>query len=299
MIVSFVKHRNWYYLFSGTLVILAAAAILLWGLKLGIDFTGGTLWEVNFNNPTQAGTVNSFLKDEGIKDIVVQQGDQNDVLMRIPSITEPDHQRIASDMKAKLGDFKEQRFDSVGPLIGKELQGKAFLASFIAVIGIFIYILIAFRKVERVTSVWKMSLATIIALVHDVIITVGVFAVLGRFMNVEVGLPFVAAVLTIFGYSVNDTVVVFDRIRENAMKPIAIKQVMDELIDTSLRQTLARSLITSLVVILSLLVIFIFGGESLRYFSLALLVGIGFGTYSSIFVASMLLSTFQKRRRIA
>ncbi len=276
-------------------MVAAIAAISVWGLKLGIDFTGGTLWEIKFSQSVEASRIQAVFESESIRNAQIQSGDQNNFLIRIKPLTEEEHQNLSAKITESAGQFEELRFDSVGPLIGKELQTKAFQASAIAVAGIFLYVLIAFRKVERVTSPWKMSLATILALVHDIVITVGVFAVLGKFLNVEIGLPFIAAILTILGYSVNDTVVVFDRIRENSLKAAAIKQDFNNLIDNSLNQTLARSIITSLIVILSLLAIFLWGGESLRYFSLALLIGIGFGTYSSIFIASMFLATFHKK----
>lgn len=294
--MSFVKHKKWYYIFSGILMVIAIGVILLWGLRLGIDFTGGTLWEIKTSQGVEEEALRKVFEANSMPDALIQKGDDNNFLIRIQTLDEKQHQKISMELKNSIGEFNELRFDSVGPLIGKELQTKAIQASLIAVVGIFIYVLIAFRKVQRVTSVWKMSLAAIVALLHDIIITVGVFAILGHFLNVEIGLPFIAAILTIFGYSVNDTVVVFDRIRENALKATALRQSLDDLIDVSLAQTLSRSMITSVLVMLSLLVIFIWGGESLRYFSLTLLIGIGFGTYSSIFVASMLLSTFQKHK---
>jgi preprotein translocase subunit SecF len=189
---------------------------------------------------------------------------------------------------------EEIRYDSVGPSIGVELKRKAISAIFWVLIAIVIYISIAFSKVSKPVASWKFGLSALIAMFHDVIITVGVFAILGKYFGVEINTPFVAATLTVLGYSVHDTIVVFDRIRENLPKS---DQDFIGTVNSSLNQTLIRSLNTSLTVLLTLIAIIIFGGASIRSFALALTIGIFIGTYSSIFVASPLLVVWEKFKK--
>ncbi len=184
----------------------------------------------------------------------------------------------------------------VSSVISSELKRKAFGAVAMAVLGVALYIAWAFRKVSFPVESWKYGVAAVMALVHDVVITVGVFAFLGKFKGVEVNIPFIAALLTILGYSVNDTIVVFDRIRENLLKAGA-KDDFEETVNQSIRETLARSINTSLTVLVVLVSIILFGGESIRDFALALFVGIFFGTYSSIFIASAFIVELWKSKK--
>lgn len=196
------------------------------------------------------------------------------------------------------GNIEEKRFDSIGPVIGGELKNSAIWATIIALIAIVLYIGWAFRKVSRPVSSFKYGIAATIALFHDVIITLGIFSVLGHFYNVEIGVSFVAAILAILGYSVNDTIIVFDRTRENLLKS-GIDD-FEEVVNKSVNETMVRSLNTSFTTLLVLFALYLFGGETIKYFIVALLVGIAFGTYSSIFIASPLLVSWQRwslRRR--
>lgn len=206
--------------------------------------------------------------------------------------------------EVSLGDIKietsggpkiqEERFDSIGPSIGRELKTKSFYAIIIVIAAIIAYIAWAFRKVGRPVASWKYGVIAVIALIHDVIITCGIFAVLGHYFNIEINTPFVAAVLTILGYSVNNTIVVFDRVRENLHR---YQGDFEETINMSINETLARSINTSLTTLLILLAVFFFGGETVKYFVLALVVGIMAGTYSSVFLSSPLLVTWQNLSR--
>ncbi len=189
---------------------------------------------------------------------------------------------------------EEIRFDSVGPSIGQELRNKSFNTIFLVLIIIILYISLVFRKVSKPVSSWKYGIASIVALFHDVLIVLGVFAVLGKFYNVEINTPFIAALLTVLGYSVNDTIIVFDRIRENLPRSV---ENFTNTINKSVNQTLVRSLNTSFTTLLVLLAIIIFGGGSIREFVLALAIGIFIGTYSSIFVASPVLVWFDRKRK--
>ncbi|NTU98432.1 protein translocase subunit SecF, partial [Candidatus Falkowbacteria bacterium] len=225
-----------------------------------------------------------------------------DMILRFQDSTEEKHQAVLSSLdklaktKSKDNKVEETRFDSVGPSIGQELKQKSVNAIFFVLLAIVLYISWAFRKVSKPIASWKYGMAALIALSHDTIITLGVFSVLGKFYNVEINTPFVAAILTVIGYSVHDTIVVFDRIRENLPKS---HSDFEGTVNVSLNQTLVRSVNTSVTVLLTLVAVTVFGGESIRTFALALTVGIAIGTYSSIFVASPILVVWEKWRQKA
>jgi preprotein translocase subunit SecF len=261
---------------------------------LGIDFTGGSLLEIKFaDNVLDNQAIKNKLAPLNLGDINVQPTAEKSVILRTKDIDEPTHQKV---LKA-LGNVEEQRFESVGPVVGSELKSRAFYAIALTMLAIVLYIAWAFRKVSRPIASWKYGVATLVALVHDVIIPVGFFSILGHFMGVEIDLLFVTAVLTILGFSVHDTIVVFDRIRENLRR--GGSGDFEATVDKSIHQTLTRSINTSLTVLLTLLAVYIFGGETIKYFALALLVGIIFGTYSSIFIASPVLVVWEgwKKRK--
>ncbi|HUT21792.1 MAG TPA: protein translocase subunit SecF [Candidatus Bipolaricaulota bacterium] len=295
-----IQKRKIYLSISSVLVLLSILSLIAWGLKPGIDFTGGSLLEARFNGietPTgqDVRTKLAELNLEG--DVIVQQSGDNGLLIRMKVDDEQNHQAVLDKLKESynVGDsqnVEELRFESIGPSIGAELQKKAVLAVLLVLVAIVLYIAWAFRKVSWPIASWKYGVIAIIALFHDILITLGVFSVLGHFANIEVGLPFVAALLTILGYSVNDTIVVFDRVRENLAK--FGKSDFEKLVNDSVNSTFVRSLNTSMTTLLVLLVIFIFGGMSIKYFALALMIGILSGTYSSIFIASPLLVVWQK-----
>jgi preprotein translocase subunit SecF len=290
--MNIIRYRAIYFIISGLLILASVFALAKWGLKLGNDFTGGTLIEAEFKGEVLG---NQAIKDKlsqfNLGDINVQPIGNNGVLLRMKDIDEQTHQNILG----ALGNVTEKRFELVGPIVGQELKQRAFYAIGLTLIMIVLYIAWAFRKVSRPVTSWKYGVATLIALMHDVVIPVGVFSLLGHFGGVEVGLLFVTAILTILGFSVHDTIVVFDRIRENLRRGGG--RDFEETVDISVRQTLGRSINTSLTVILALLAVYFFGGESIRYFVLALLVGIAFGTYSSIFIASPVLVVWEKWKR--
>jgi preprotein translocase subunit SecF len=281
------------------LFVLAVASLVLWGLKFGIDFTGGSLLQVKFKGERPAVTqIEETLKSDSavgqLNSLIIQPVGATDMELRFQETSEETHKAVVASL-AKLagvdGQLEEMRFDSVGPSIGKELKQKSVNAIFFVLIAIVIYISVAFRKVSKPVASWKYGLSALIALAHDAIITLGVFAALGRFSSVEINTPFVAAILTVIGYSVHDTIVVFDRIRENLPRS---NEDFEGTVNTSLNQTLVRSINTSLTVILTLVAVLVFGGESIRPFALALTIGIAIGTYSSIFVASPLLVVWEK-----
>ena len=290
--MNIIKYRTIYFSFSAILFIASIIFLSIWGLKLGNDFTGGSLLEVNFSGEMPS---NQAIKDKlvslNLGDINIQPSENQSVILRLKDVDEQVHQDI---LKA-LGSVEEKRFETIGPVVGQELKTRALYAIALTLLAIVLYIAWAFRKVSRPIASWKYGVATLIALMHDVIIPVGVFAVLGHFYGIEVGLLFVTAVLTILGFSVHDTIVVFDRIRENLRK--GGSKNFEETVDKSINQTLTRSINTSLTVVLTLLAVYFFGGQTIKYFTLALLIGVIFGTYSSIFIASPVLVAWEKRSR--
>ncbi len=296
-----IQKRNIWLGISGVLFVVFLTALIVWGLKLGIDFTGGSLLEVKFigSRPT-ASQVASGLAELKLNSLIVQPVGEQDMLLRFQETTEEIHQAILSKLSdlakqaQQNNSIEEQRFESVGPSIGAELKAKSLWAIFFALIAMLAYITYSFRKVSKPIASWKYGSAAIIAMFHDAIITVGIFAVLGKFFNVEINTAFVAAVLTVIGYSVHDSIVVFDRVRENLPKS---DLDFAGTVNTSLNQTLIRSLNTSLTSLLVLIAIILFGGASIRTFALALAIGIFIGTYSSIFVASPLLVVWEKLKK--
>jgi preprotein translocase subunit SecF len=288
---NIISKTKYAYIFSITLTVLCVMAIFTWGLKFGIDFTGGTLMEVKFENNLPVNTeLEETLKELSLKSLTLQSTGNNSVLIRYASEDDKINQTVLTALSEKYPDSKNLRTDYANASVSGELKTKSLMAIFWAVAGIMAYVAWAFRRVSHPVASWKYGAGAVIALVHDILITVGVFSVLGHFWGVEVGVPFVAALLTILGFSVHDTIVVYDRTRENLQRSSA-KEKFPEIVNRSLNETLVRSINTSLTVIITLLAIYIFGGESIKYFSLALLVGIVFGTYSSIFIASALLVT--------
>jgi preprotein translocase subunit SecF len=292
--------RTWVWFgISGTLMVVSIIALALWQLRLGIDFTGGSLSTIRFSqNPPNVEQLREVVQGAVGGDVTVQATDSGSYLIRFQDTTEATHQKLVTALSEGYKNEEgkpivtEERFESIGSAIGQELRGKAFLAIGMVLLFIMLYIAWAFRKVSYPVKSWKYGTAAIIALFHDVIITLGIFAFLGKFAGVEVGLPFVAALLTIVGYSVHDSIVVFDRVRENLTK--LGRMPFDDLVNRSVNETMARSINTSLTVLLTLVAIYFFGGDSIDYFALALLCGIFYGTYSSIFIASPLLVLWEK-----
>jgi len=282
------------FFFSIALTILAVAAITVFGLNFGVDFRGGSLMEISFQSKPEAHVVQKNILESGIKSSV-SPSEENSLIIKTEQLSEEEHQRILASLQSDFGQIEEKRFDSIGPVIGKELKEKSLTAIIIVLACIIVYIAIVFRKLARVLSPWAMGLSATAALVHDIIIPMGVFAILGRLYNVEITAVFVAAVLTILGYSVSDTVVVFDRVRENIIRG-KTREEFGKTVHLSIMQTLSRSLSTTFTTLLSLVAIYVFGGETVKYFALALIIGIFLGAYSSIFIASPILVWWTKKR---
>lgn len=291
--MNFVAWRKISYAISGILVAASFAALLVWGLPLGIDFTGGSLMELEFTEaaPSQD-AVRERIAPLDLGEVQIQQTGGRGMLLRTRYMDEETHQKVLSAIREANPNVTEKRFVSIGPTIGNELKQKSIWAILLVLIMIVIYIAVVFRHVSHPVQSWKYGIVAIIALIHDVAIPTGLFAYLGRFQHVEISALFISALLTILGFSVHDTIVVFDRVRENLRKRTSGS--FEGAVNLSVRETITRSINTSLTLLFVLLTLFFFGGDSTKYFSLALIVGTTVGVYSSIFVASPLLVTWQK-----
>lgn len=295
--MQIIQRRKYAYAFSLVVMALSVTALVLWGLRLGIDFKGGTLMEVQFVvEPTpEVRQILDTLEPIGLQSLTVQPTENRAVLLRYLSSDENANDQVLEKLQGLDADVKQLRTNFIGGSVSSQIKKNAIAGIILAVIGIALYIAWAFRRVSAPVTSWEYGLGAVIALGHDILVTIGVFAVLGKFYGIEVGVPFIAALLTILGYSVNDTIVVYDRIRENLLREHG-RTDFEETVNRSLNQTLGRSVNTSMTVIITLLTITIFGGESIRYFSLAILIGVSFGTYSSVYVASALLVTRYKMK---
>ncbi len=300
-----ISYRKYTYLFSAALLLAAVTALFLWQLKPAIDFTGGTLIEVGC--PATAQVENCVVPETdeavqklsklGLHGLTVQRAYREETPSLIISYIQSDerqNEKVVSVLRELSPNLVQLRTDFIGASVSEQLKKNTLNAIVAAVAAITLYIAWAFRKVSYFVPSWVYGVGAIVALIHDILIVTGVFSFLGEFAGVEVGVPFVAALLTILGYSVNDTIVVYDRIRENILR-LGRKKKFEELVNRSIRETLARSLNTSITVVTVLVAVMIFGGESLYYFALALLIGVVAGTYSSVFVATALIVTSYNR----
>ncbi len=289
---NFTKYSPVYYIFSGILIIAAVASLVMFGLKFGIEFTGGSNMEIDFSGkrPTNEAIQNA-LSSFNLGDIIIQPTGTNGVILQFRGVDEATHQQILSKIN-ELSQVSEKSFQFIGPSIGQELRNKTEIAIVLALLAITLYIAFAFRKVSKPVASWKYGITSLVALFHDILIPLGVFSVLGKLYNVEITIPIIAALLTILGFSVHDTIVIFDRIRENILRK-GMGQ-FDQIVNWSLNQTIGRSISTVLTVLFVMISLYFFGGQTLKYFALSLIIGITCGAYSSIFIASPLLVSWNK-----
>jgi len=295
---DFLKHTKKYFAISGIFILIGIGSLIAFGLDLGIDFTGGSLLEIRYEKKIPSNElIESAFQNAGIDTHLMQVSDNNSILFRFKDIDEKTHQSLVSGLIINQYPGIELRFDSIGPVIGNELKTRSFQVLAMALIAIVLFVAWAFRKASRFVSSWRFGLIALITLFHDVIITIGLFALISNFtLHATIGVPFIAALLTILGYSVNDTIIIFDRIREH-LTDAKRHYDMKQLINKSLRETITRSINTSATTILVLLAIFFFGGITTQYFVLTLIIGITIGTYSSLFIASPLIYIWMQRER--
>jgi preprotein translocase subunit SecF len=291
--LNIVGRRYWYFGISLVVIIPGMIALLLWGLPLAIDFTGGSLLEVRFDSgdPPAPAEIVELYETLEIGDALVQSAGTTDIIARSKHIDEGTKTTILSEMELQFGGpITVLRFDSVGPSVGTEVAQRAVGAVGLAAVGILAYITYAFRGVPHA---FRFGLAAIIAMLHDVAVVVGVEAILGHFLGWEVDALFLTALLTVIGFSVHDSIVVFDRIREN--QRIHRRLDFETLVNHSIVQTLDRSINTQLTVMLTLLALLLFGGVTTKHFVTILLIGVFSGTYSSIFNAAPILVVWENR----
>ena len=340
--INIIENRRIPFIISGIVFVASLIALVTLQLKPGIDFTGGSLLEVQFTGerPT-IDQVEEVIASADLGNVVIQPAGDDGMILKMRFISEEEHQQLFTvlketfekveaveliteegedvvdgstglevltvegdsevvmlDIETELPDdalsarVLEKRFETIGSVISNELRERSWQAGIAVVLAIVFFVAYAFRRVSKPVSSWKYGITAIIALVHDVTITMGIFALLGYFYGIEIDVPFVVAMLTILGYSVNDTIVVFDRVREKLIKRGRDK--FAETVNMGVNETLIRSINTSVTTLLVLTALFLFGGESVHYFSLALMIGIVLGTYSSIFLASPLLVVWER-----
>ncbi len=294
-----VQYRKIFFTLSALLVLGSIGLGLIFGLKFGTDFTGGSLLEVSYavGQRPALDTAKSSLENLDIGSFSLRPSGENNFILRTRELTPLEKTEVVKNL-AQDGtrEVKEERFNSVGPIAGASLKQKSYWAIGAVLLGIVLFVTFAFRKVSEPVSSWKYGFATITALAHDVVVPTGVYILMGQYFGAEIDLLFVTAILAILGYSVHDTIVVFDRLRENLTHNYEYrsKELFEETVGKSLTQTMGRSINTSITIFVTLLALFIFGSEATHNFALILLIGVVTGTYSSIFIASPLLVTLEK-----
>ena len=282
--MNLMKYKLWYFVLSLVLIVPGLYFLLTSGLKFGIDFTGGALLEYHFQQEIEKDELRKNIADLGVEVGQIIESGPNAYIIRTKPLEQDKINNIKKILSEKYGTLDERRIENVGPTIGKELEKKALLALGLASLAIVLYIAFSFRRVPKPASSWRFGICAILALLHDVLVVVGAFAILGKFLSVEIDTLFVTALLTVIGFSVHDTIVVFDRIRENLLKNVGRR--FTDVANLAVVQTLGRSLNTSLTVVFVLTALLLFGGETIKWFVVALLVGVISGTYSSIFNAT-------------
>jgi len=287
-----IKNKYIFLTISTILVIASVATVAWFGLKPGIDFSGGVSWQLHFQNPPAP---EQLAQNFGTDAVITPQSDGN-FLVRLKELSDADRKAKLAGLAKSFGQVDELQFQDIGPVVGQDLRQKAIWAFVLVLLAISLYVAFAFRRVSRPVSSWKYGVIALITLFHDAIIPTGMFAILGWLFNAEVDTNFVVAILVVIGFSVHDKIVVFDRIRENLRLARVDKADFNELVNTSVNQTIARSINTSLTLILTLLAMLVLGPVALKYFILVILVGTVVGTYSSIFVASPILTIWKGRK---
>ncbi len=291
-----IKHKKIFIGISATLVLLSIISLFVFTPQIGIDFKGGALTEVVYKDSRPAvSDLEAAFKQINFGPVLIQPTGNLGYIVKSSDLSESEHNLLLQTLSQNgKNPLEEKDFNSIGPSVGRELTRKAIIAIILVSLGIIIFIAFAFRKVSKPVSSWKYGLMAIVSLLHDVIIPIGIFSVLSHFYGAEIDTLFVVAALTILGLSVSDTIVIFDRIRENLRNKVF--NTFSETVGRSLDQSYMRSIFTSLTVIIVLLSLFFYGPESTKYFALMLTAGMFFGTYSSIFLASPLLVLLEEKQ---
>ena len=287
--INFVGRRNWYFLISGVIILIGVVSLIVFGLRWGIEFTGGSMITVGFEQEVAQEELRAVMAELGYDDAIIQKTEVGDFLVRTTLLSDEDMMLIRETLNDRFGEEPTVSEPyAVSESIGKEITGYASIAVFVAAIGILLYVTWAFRRLKRP---FRFGVCAIVALVHDVLIVLGIFSLLGVFLDIEINAMFITGVLTVIGYSVNDTIVVFDRIRENMARSTG--SPLETTVNNSIMDTIGRSLNTSLTTLFVLLALFLLGGVTIHNFVLVLLIGVIVGTYSSICIASQLLVVWE------
>lgn len=297
MTIPFIKYSKVWFTVSILTVVIALAAIFTWGIKFGIDFTGGSLMEISFSKvrPTTEQMQQTLVSD-GLKENIIQKTGDDRFIIRTSFLSEDQHQTLLKKIQADYGVngnvVHEESLQTIGSSVSDQLRSRAIGSIIWVNLAIIVYVAYAFRKVSRPVASWKYGALAIVALVHDILVVLGAFSIFGHFFGIQVETDFVLALLTVLGFSVTDTIVVYDRIRENIVHHSAAD--FGGVVNVALNETLMRSLNTTLTVLLPLFALFFLGGETIHNFALALIIGMTSGAYSSIFIASPLLVVVER-----
>jgi len=285
--IKIIEKRKIWYMLSLIVALICGLFIYKNGFRLGIDFTGGTLMELKFEKEIKKESLMNIFQKNNVNNVQIQIGQENRAFIKTANLENEVHKKIIDDIKKEIGAFSEVRFENVGPTVGKDTTQKFLFAMILVSLGIILYLSFSFRKIKRPLSSWYYGFSAVLALIHDMIITTGVFGIAAYFMNWYADSFFVTALLTMISFSVHDTIVIFDRIRENLL--LKDEKNFEAIVNFSVNQSIIRSLITSSIILITLLSLFVFGGSSLKPFVFTLIVGMISGTYSSIFLASPIL----------
>ena len=293
--INFIKYKNIFLVLTLIAVAGCIGAIGFYGLKPGIEFTGGSIMEIEYKDARPASNViQEKIAPLGIKDVsMYSQGDKG-LIIRSETISAETHSKLVTALEA-AGKFDEKSFETIGPVVGKELTSKMTVLVLISLAAMLVYIAIAFKNIRGPINSWQYGIASFFILCHDVLVPLGVFAVLGAFYGVQITIPIITALLIVVGYAINNVIVVYDRIRENLLRDH--KADFAEISNRAINQTLSRQINTSVATLLPVFAIYFFAGASLKYFALALILGIATGTYSSVFLASQILVVWMGVRR--
>ena len=285
-----IGKRFWFFLVSGVVVLASIISLATFGLKAGVEFSSGSLMIISFTQEVDEESIKQELTDVGYKSALIQRTGEGDFLLRLPELSSEVRVALESQLAAKFGALEVKELQSVSPMVATETIRNAAIAVAISIIGILLYIAWAFRKMP---NPFRYGTCAVIALIHDVIIALGTFSILGGILGWQIDLMFVIGILTVIGYSINDTVVIFDRIRENLFKDKGSD--FEEVVNNSLVETLGRSLNTSLTTLFVVVALLLFVGEPIQNFAVVMLIGIIAGTYSSICIAAPLLVVWRRK----
>jgi preprotein translocase subunit SecF len=287
--IDIMGKRNWFFLISGLLVLISIISLATVGLKPGIEFSSGSMLTVRFAAPVDYSDFKQEVASLGYGSAIIQHTGAGDYLIRTKELSTEEKDQLKAGLAAKFGELSEAQFSSVSPQVASETINNAIIAVAVASIGILLYVTWAFRRMPRP---FRYGTCAVIALLHDAIVSLGIYSIIGAFLGWETNLMFITGILAIIGYSVNNTVVIFDRIRENLMKGISAD--FETVVNNSLVETLSRSMNTSLTTIITVLAILLFVGSTIQNFAVVLLIGIIAGTFDSICVAPGLLVVWDK-----